>query len=116
MLGARIAVLRREQGMSQGKLAALLGVSPSAIGMYEQGRREPSGEMLVAMSRIFGVTTDYLLTGQPAQPTDQQVLEQVLQSRLDRVDAHLNLRRDRPFSREELAVLLAAMLSESIFP
>ena len=41
MLGARIALLRRQRGMSQKELAARLGVSPSAVGMYEQGRREP---------------------------------------------------------------------------
>ena len=38
MRGARIAALRRQAGMSQAELARLLGVSPSAVGMYEQGR------------------------------------------------------------------------------
>ena len=40
MLGIRIAALRREAGMSQAQLAAQLGISPSAMGMYEQGRRD----------------------------------------------------------------------------
>ena len=39
MKGARIAALRRQADMSQAQLARLLGVSPSAVGMYEQGRR-----------------------------------------------------------------------------
>ena len=65
MLGTRIAALRRQAGMSQRELAAALAVGPSAIGMYEQGRREPSADRLVALSRLFGVSTDYLLTGQP---------------------------------------------------
>lgn len=63
MLGKRIAVLRRSLGLSQSALAKRLGVSPSAVGMYEQGRREPSVDTLVRLSRIFDVTTDYLLTG-----------------------------------------------------
>ena len=42
MLGARIAALRRQAGMNQGELAKKLGISPSAVGMYEQGRREPN--------------------------------------------------------------------------
>ena len=66
MLGARIAALRRKAGWNQGELARLLGVSPSAIGMYEQGRREPSTDLLVALARTFNVTVDYLLTGHPA--------------------------------------------------
>ena len=61
MKGARIAALRRQRGMSQAQLARQLGVSPSAVGMYEQGRREPSGAMLVALSKNFGVSTDYIL-------------------------------------------------------
>ena len=65
MLGARIAALRHSRGMSQQQLAAQLDVSASAVGMYEQGRREPSADRLVALSRLFGVSTDYLLTGQP---------------------------------------------------
>lgn len=65
MLGTRIAALRRQAGMSQRQLASALAVSPSAIGMYEQGRREPSADRLVALSQLFHVSTDYLLTGQP---------------------------------------------------
>lgn len=68
MLGTRIAALRRQAGLSQRELAAALSVSPSAIGMYEQGRREPSADRLVALSRLFSVSTDYLLTGQSAAP------------------------------------------------
>ena len=40
MLGTRIAALRREAGLSQAELAQRLQVSPSALGMYEQERRE----------------------------------------------------------------------------
>lgn len=67
MLGTRIAELRRQAGLSQRELAAVLAVSTSAIGMYEQGRREPSADRLVALSRLFHVSTDYLLTGQSGQ-------------------------------------------------
>ncbi|OLA38765.1 MAG: hypothetical protein BHW31_04485 [Firmicutes bacterium CAG:110_56_8] len=67
MLGTRIAALRREAGLSQAELAQRLQVSPSALGMYEQERREPSMQTLVKLSRELGVTTDYLLTGTPAE-------------------------------------------------
>ena len=40
MLGARIAALRRDAGWSQAELGKRLQVSASAVGMYEQGRRE----------------------------------------------------------------------------
>ena len=51
MLGARIAALRLQAGLSQAELAKRLAVSASAVGMYEQGRREPSMDRIVALER-----------------------------------------------------------------
>ena len=110
-MGARIAALRREAGLSQAELASQLQISASAMGMYEQGRREPSGQMLVALARILGVTTDYLLTGTPA-PDQVESIQQMLLDRVTSADRRLEKRPDRPFSRQELAVLFAAMLME----
>ena len=111
MLGARIAALRREANLSQAELARRLQVSPSALGMYEQGRREPSMETLVSIAREFGVTTDYLLTGSAGQRESAELNEMLL-SRIQAADRRLDTRKERPFSREELAVLFAAMLME----
>ncbi len=97
--------------MSQSRLAQLLQISPSAVGMYEQGRREPSAETLVELSRIFQVSVDYILTGAPAEP-EADALQRMLLSRITSADRRLEQRTDRPFSREELAVLFAAMLME----
>lgn len=62
-MGNRIAQLRHKKGLSQAALGRKLGLSASAIGMYEQGRREPSISILILLAKEFGVTTDYLLTG-----------------------------------------------------
>ena len=112
MRGARIAALRRQAGMSQAELARQLGVSPSAVGMYEQGRREPSSDVLVQLGKIFGVSVDYLLTGTPS-PQEEQRLLQLLLDRITAADQMLRQRKDRPFTRQELAVLFAAMLMET---
>lgn len=112
MLGARIALLRRSSGMSQSQLADQLGISPSAIGMYEQGRREPAVETIVALAKTFRVSTDYLLTGDPT-PSEAAGLNALLQQRLDAADRRLAGRRERPFSRQELALLFTAMLTEA---
>ena len=112
MKGARIAALRRHAGMSQGQLAQLLGVSPSAVGMYEQGRREPSSDVLVQLGKIFGVSVDYILTGAPS-PQEEIRLQQLLLDRISAADQRLRGRKDRPFTSQELALLFAAMLIES---
>lgn len=111
MLGARIAALRRCAGLSQAELAQRLRISPSAVGMYEQGRREPAGQMLVEISRVFGVTTDYLLTGKAAGEADAQITARTIEQTLARLDQTLGERPDRPFSRQELALILSALLT-----
>lgn len=93
MLGMRIAALRHKAGLTQKQLANLLSVSPSAIGMYEQGRREPSADQLVAMAHLFGVTTDYLLTGIAASE-DQSAITQLFQQ-AEEAAAPYTLRRPR---------------------
>lgn len=65
-MGERIAQLRRSKGLSQAALAQALGLSTSAIAMYEQGRREPSVSTIIALADALDVTIDYLLTGQPS--------------------------------------------------
>ena len=53
--------LREEKGLTQSELGKELGISPSTIGMYEQGRRVPDVPILKKMSAFFNVSIDYLL-------------------------------------------------------
>lgn len=109
MLGERICMLRRRQGWSQAELAGQLCISPSTVGMYEQGRREPSLAGAVDLSRAFGVSVDYLLTGMPLTETDRLAMTQALEKEVESASR----RHSGGFSREELAVLFAAMLTEA---
>ncbi len=78
MLGTRIASLRQGRGLSQAELARRLHISASAVGMYEQGRREPSVETLIALAREFGVSLDYLLSGRPDTVRDVSALHRMV--------------------------------------
>ena len=61
MFGEILRNLRKERGMSQAELAAVLGISKSTVGMYEQSKRNPhSDDLLMSIARYFGVTIDYL--------------------------------------------------------
>ena len=68
MLSCRITQLRRSVGINQFQLAEELHLSPSAIGMYEQGRRTPNIDVLIQLSKIFNVSLDYLITGSEYTP------------------------------------------------
>lgn len=76
MFGMRIALLRARNRWSQAELARRIGVSASAVGMYEQGRREPSLDLVVRLARELGVTTDYLLMGDSFCPDSAAELQQ----------------------------------------
>lgn len=58
----KLKALRKSKGYSQQALADKLGVTKSLISGYEQDLRLPSLDMLVKISREFGVSSDYLLS------------------------------------------------------
>lgn len=58
----RIKSLREKSGMTQTQLAKRLCVSRSAVNSWEMSLSTPSSIYLVKLSKIFGVSTDYLLS------------------------------------------------------
>ncbi len=53
--------LRVKSGMTQKMLAEKLDVTKSVVSYYELQERTPSPEVLIKLSDIFHVSTDYLL-------------------------------------------------------
>lgn len=64
--------LREEKEMTQAELGKALEISPSAIGMYEQGRRTPDIPTLKKIASYFNVSLDYLLGNAPAKAVQQK--------------------------------------------
>ena len=62
MVGLKI--LRKQRRLNQQKVAMDLHISREALSYYENGRREPSLALLVAMSQYFNVSINYLITGE----------------------------------------------------
>lgn len=62
MIGDKIRNLRTNAKMTQPELAEKLGVSRSAIASYENNSRQPSSQIIVKLSQIFNISTDYFLT------------------------------------------------------
>lgn len=68
--GKRLKALRYKKHMTQADLSDRLGVTKSVISAYENGVRMPSYDILIQISRIFRVTTDYLLGLETKQEID----------------------------------------------
>lgn len=66
--GEKLQALRRERNLSQEQLAASLGVSRQAVSKWELNDAVPDVENVVKLSRLFSVSTDYLLKEEMASP------------------------------------------------
>lgn len=62
--------LRRAAGYTQSQAAKLLGISASAIGMYEQGRREPDLETTQKICNLYGVSPAFLVNEDTDAPSE----------------------------------------------
>lgn len=69
-LSDNIIQFRKAMGLSQEQLAEQLGVSRQAISKWETGQSVPELEKIVALSRIFGISTDALLGNIHENQTD----------------------------------------------
>lgn len=112
MIGGRLRQLREAKGLRQEDIARVAGVTPEAIGMYENDRREPKGEILRAIASYLGTSTDYLLgladdptapgaKPKPAgQPTDTEFRAFLRGRKLSDKDIELILQLEERMRRE----------------
>lgn len=66
VLGEKLKALRKKSGMSQEQLAEKLSVSRQAITKWERGAGTPDIENMMAISDLFGVSVDELLSNEKA--------------------------------------------------
>ncbi len=52
------------------EIANKIGVSQAAINFYKNGKNMPGGEELYKISKLFGVSIDWLLTGEESSSDD----------------------------------------------
>lgn len=83
--GNTLKTLRLKKDMTQAQLAQKLQLTKSVISAYETGLRLPSYDVLIHISKIFNVSTDYLLGLERKQEIDLSGLSQ------NEIDALLNL-------------------------
>ena len=56
--------IRKERNLNQLKVAMDLNISREALSHYENGKREPSLDILNKLSEYFNVSIDYLINGE----------------------------------------------------
>lgn len=72
ILAEKIILLRKRNGWSQEELAEQLGISRQSVSKWELGASIPDLDKVLKMSRLFDVTTDYLLKDEVEELPDTQ--------------------------------------------
>lgn len=67
-LAQNLRYLREQKGLSQREFSEILGLSSSAVTMWEQEQRKPDIEMIVRLSEYFDVTLDELVLKELKSP------------------------------------------------
>ena len=74
--GQRIALFRKEKGITQEQLACLLNVIGQAVSKWEKGHALPDTTLLPLIAKVFNTSIDRLLTGEdmviPTSPYDKE--------------------------------------------
>ena len=70
ILADKITALRKKAGWSQEELAEQLGVTRPSVSKWEGAQSVPDMDKVVQMSRLFGVTTDFLLKDELSEEED----------------------------------------------
>ena len=69
ILADKIVSLRKKAGWSQEDLAEKLGVTRQSVSKWEGAQSVPDMDKVVMMSRLFGVSTDFLLKDELEEET-----------------------------------------------
>ena len=67
----KLATLRRQYGYSLATLGKLIGMSPSAVKMWERGERKPKAQALARLADVFHCTVEYLENPLEDDPSDK---------------------------------------------
>ena len=98
----RLAALRRQRKLTQAELASQLGISKSAVSMYERGNREPELDLLQAMADFFGVSVSSLLGREEPLVNGDAELTGYLESLRDRPELRMLFSVTKDATKEDV--------------
>lgn len=101
-LGKRILELSMEQGISQRKLATMIGVTETTVSRYIKGTREPKIEILSNLATVLDTTIDDLI-GDDTSSKNQEEYPQI---------KRLIARNSKNLTMTEKRELIDVLLSE----
>lgn len=110
-MGTRLKELRLNAGYTGEEVGRILQVSKSAISMWEKDLRSPSADLIERFADIYGVSTDYIITGKESSSTknsyyyDAEVAELAEQIKNDS-ELRILLDAKRNLSKQDMEAII----------
>lgn len=113
-IGEKISILRRDFGWSQDELAEKLDVSRQSVSKWESDKALPDSDKVLALSELFGVSTDFLLRDTeefaPVEDPTAPVVEEIAVSAPVPVTASKPEKDKKSNTKKVIAFVVAACL------
>lgn len=103
--GAKLKFLREQHGLSQQELGQRVGVSRSAISMYEQNEREAPFEVIQALSTALETEISYLLADDPIYKAAYATAERAIKDELSGGNLHSGIDKGGFLSEAEREII-----------
>ena len=109
----RILDLLEERGITAYKLTTDLGLGNGVVTQWKQGKQKPGTDAIIKIAKYFGVSTDYLLTGEDTETPNNNELSDMLS---DDVKEILRIAKALDLKRRHKLLSLAFELEENSNP
>lgn len=113
-ISEKILKLRKEKGLSQEAFAEKLGVSRQSVSKWESSGSLPDIDKIIAMSELFGVSTDYLLKDETSpeipEPEEEKSEEPICESEEPETEYVRNTLQKTPRSKGKIIKSIVAIL------
>ena len=98
----RLKELRERKGITQLEFSKDMGVAPSTVGMWEQGRNEPDSETLKSIAQYFNISLDYLMGNETPEYYNDPEVARIAQEMHDEPGRRVLFDASRGLSKESI--------------
>ncbi|MFQ9509533.1 MAG: helix-turn-helix domain-containing protein [Lachnospiraceae bacterium] len=111
--------LLQKFGVTAYKVSKETGVTQASLSTWKSGKSTPSSETLQKIANYFGVTIDYLMTGEEAENKKPAITpkdERDIAKKLDKIMKEIDSNNDSPlyYNGEEIDDLSKSLLRDAI--
>lgn len=114
-IGNKISFCRKKAGMSQEALATKLNISRQAVSCWETGEAVPDTEKIIQLSKLFQVSTDYLLLDEIEEPMEEKNLANIQTDSIKEKRTYLRIYFGKCFLIVGLIALAATLIGAGVY-